>query len=170
MSDRTGAPVRVTEPRRATPQLLEIVTVAVGVIASVAMVAVIVRIVPPYLEEQAMPGALFLIAAPLLVVVAVDLWSPLRRTGMWLVGATASLGAALVYVVSLARDLPDERPAWWDAWSLAGLVLVAAYLLAMTVWFAAHRATTRSERAVIDRPARRRQWKHHRNPPASSTA
>lgn len=169
MSDLKDARPRGTGPH-ATHRRLEIVTVTVGVLASVSLVVVIIRLVPTYLEEQALPGALFLIAAPLLVVVAVDLWSPLRRTGMWLVGAVASLGVALVYVVSLARDLPDERPVWWDAWSLAGLGLVAAYVLAMAVWFAVHRATARPERVVVERPPRRRPRKHHHHPPASSTA
>jgi hypothetical protein len=168
MSDRDDARSADAAPRSTGSVLLEVVTVAIGLFTALGVLVVLVRLAPRYLEEQPVAGALLMIAAAPLTVVVMDLWSPLRRRGMWLVGAVASLGATLVYAVTLALGLPDGRAAWWDDWALAGLGLVAAYLLAMAVWFAAHRATARSGR-VVGHPARRQTWKRH-HPTASGTA
>jgi hypothetical protein len=138
-----------------TKRALQVGAVVVGVLSALVVLAVVARLAPRYLDDQPYAGALLLIPAPLLLIVAVDLWSPLRRAGMWVVGAAACAGIALVYVVGLAFGLPDgSDTSWWDTWVVGGLVAGAVYLGAMTGWFWAERtmrASTRTTR-VHSRP------------------
>jgi O-antigen/teichoic acid export membrane protein len=155
-----GDRVRDTQSRSVGLRLLDAGAVGVGLLSTLALPVVLVRLAPAYLEHQPYTGALLMVAAGLLVVVAMDLWAPVRRRGMWLVGAAAALGAAAVYAVGAAFGLPDGRDeSTWDGWVLAGLGLVVAYLLAMGVWFMAARARAARAPAASRRPGRTHLWK-----------
>jgi peptidoglycan/LPS O-acetylase OafA/YrhL len=109
---------------------------AVGALAALAVAAVVVRVASAYLDDQPWAGVLYLLCAVLLLIVGLDLWSPVRRRGMWWLGAAAGLGVVVIYLVSLAVGLPSgsERESWWDAWVGAGLLAMAVYVVAMTMW------------------------------------
>lgn len=151
---------RERQPQATGHRLLEAAAVGVGVVAALVLLVVLVRLVPAYLDEEPITGALLLIAGALLVLPVFDLWSPLRRRGMWLVGAGAALGLALVYGVSRAFGVPGPYDAAWrDTWALAGLACVAVYLLAMAVWFwAAGEAAPRTS-PTTRRPRRSHTWR-----------
>jgi hypothetical protein len=117
-------------------RLLELAIIAIGAAAALVLVLVTVRLAAAYLDAEPVIGALLLIAAAPLVLVAYDLWSPLRRWGMWRLGAIACLGLVAVYLVGIAVGLPSAYDdAWRTEWALGGLALVLVYLAAATAWF-----------------------------------
>lgn len=157
-----------TQPRAGRLRLLQAGLVAVGVVAALVLLAVVVRLVPAYLREQPYAGALFLVPTALLAIVAFDLPSGVRRRGMWRVGAAACLGIAVVYVASLAFEPPSGYDASWRVrWIVAGLAAVAAYLLALTGWSWADHARSASARTASRRRligVRTHDWRVNRRP------
>lgn len=118
--------------------------VLAGVLASLVVVAVAVRLATVYLDDQPWVGFLLLLGGILLVVVAYDLGAPARRPEMWTIGAAVCLGLTAVYAVDAAVGLPHGAAAsWWRPWVGAALLAEAVYVLAMTAWFVGARSVVR---------------------------
>lgn len=120
----------------------------VGALGALVLGVVTGRVASSYLDDQPLVGMLYLVGAILLVIVGFDVWSPVRRRGMWSLGAFACLGVTAVFVVSTAAGLPDgsESQPWWDTWVGAGLLALAVYVVAMTTWLASRRTAASGAR------------------------
>lgn len=115
-----------------------------GVLSSVALGAAVVRLVPSYLDDHPVVGFLLLLGALLCLVVAVDLWSTLRRRGMWTLGAVACTVVVVVYTTGALIGLPSGSDrSGWDGWVGVGLLAVSAYVVGLALWFTAEPGTTR---------------------------
>jgi hypothetical protein len=112
---------------------------AIGALAALVLAAVLLRVSSAFVADQPWVGGLFALCGLLLFLVGTDLWSPVRRAGMWALGAGTALAAVAVYVVSALVGLPEgtERESWWNTWLLAGVLAAGVYLLAMAWWFSA---------------------------------
>ena len=100
------------------------------------LAAVLTRVSTAYLAEQPWVGGLFVLGGLLMFLVGIDLWSPVRRAGMWVLGAATALAAVAAYAVTALVGLPEgaEEESWWDTWLGAGLLSVSVYVLAMAAW------------------------------------
>jgi hypothetical protein len=124
-------------------QILDAATAAVGAIAALVLAVVVTRVSSAYLDDQPWFGGLFVLGALLLTIVGLDLWSPVRRAGMWRMGAVGWLVAVVGYAASAVAGLPDasDSQGWWDPWLRAGAVAAAVYLMAWGVAVSAGQST-----------------------------
>ncbi|MFG2561342.1 hypothetical protein [Streptomyces sp. NPDC048496] len=92
-------------------------------------------LVPSHLAEMPYIGILFLVGSVVMLCVASGLVLQRQPVGVWLIGAAASIGMIIGFLLSRTVGLPDYREAGWEPpYGVLSLVVEGIFVLTFLAW------------------------------------
>jgi hypothetical protein len=108
-----------------------------GTAASCALANALIHLslVPSHLTEKTYIGILFLVGSLVMLGVAAGLVLQRRPLGVWLIGATTSIGMIIGFLLSRTVGLPDYHEAGWEPpYGVLSLVVEGFFVLTFLAW------------------------------------